>query len=177
MYYKEVRVFLTSLFNFINFILIKTYLFKILVVFLLLSSCNNNIPRKIKSNFLFQYAHAKDVEWTITSNHSYQVTFYITQFNYLSVLYDASGKIIREEREVFEGEIPMSMVAQLKNLYPNTSIYNVYKCTSDKYQSYIFEFVANGTLQGVEFYNDSTHKVIPSTAKRFTSVVDLDDVF
>lgn len=95
---------------------------------------DKNVNSTVLNAFNREFAGAKDVQWTSTSDY-YKAAFVYNGQN-ISAFYQVDGEFIAMTRNITSLELPINLQTNLKNNYSNYWITDLFEVSSNEGTSY-----------------------------------------
>ena len=95
---------------------------------------DDNVSSNVLSSFNKEFAGAKDVQWTTTSNY-YKASFVFND-QFVSAFYQLDGELIATSRNISSLELPMSLQTNLKKNYNSYWISDLFEISTNDGTSY-----------------------------------------
>lgn len=118
-----------------------------------------NVPESVRSAFSQEFPETQQSEWEL-ENGSYKVEFKTTDHAENEVWYDASGKQIRWERDIFVDELPTAAVSKIRADYPRYIMEDVKVVVVDGKKTYELELEERGTGNDVDLRFDEEGNIL-----------------
>lgn len=95
---------------------------------------DDNVSSNVLSSFNKEFAGAKNVQWTTTSNY-YKASFVFND-QFVSAFYQLDGELIATSRNISSLELPMSLQTNLKKNYNSYWISDLFEISNSEGTSY-----------------------------------------
>lgn len=99
----------------------------------------NSVPSVVVKSFQKSFPNASDIEWEQTGSQ-FKVEFETGIFgNDHSIIFDKAGNILKHKEEISKNDLPIKVVAKIKNDYANYNLDDINKITKKGEITYIIE--------------------------------------
>ena len=95
---------------------------------------SENVNSNVLTSFNKEFAGAKDVQWTTTSNY-YKASFVFND-QFVSAFYQLDGELIATSRNISSLELPINLQTSLKKKYSQYWISDLFEISNNEGTSY-----------------------------------------
>jgi hypothetical protein len=99
---------------------------------------SSEVPPAVASSFEKEFPKARDVQWEL-KGEEYNVEFEIGFFTDYEAWFDNTGKLIRVEQEISDGDLPQAVIDVIKSQYAGYRVDDAEKITENGRVSYKVE--------------------------------------
>ncbi len=121
----------------------------------------NDVPNAVRSAFSQEFPETSQAEWEMEKGN-YKVEFNTTNNFENEVWYDASGKFIRSERQVFANDLPMDVLSKIRTEYRDYSMDDVKEVVVNGKKSYKLELSARKSDKEIKLHFDEQGNILKS---------------